>query len=196
MFHNYTIDMSCTDKSCNVIRKHPSANYARASATKSRIHLCIKNDSEQSRPTSFTKDAPKWHQFGQNSRQVPQIHSNTPYDSTLNLTVRAAAYAYEGNKKGDGELGIEAKEIYGRALVGLRGDSGKGEGALGGCPILAGVLVLGLYEVRRSSSCCIKSVVLLCFYSSSPRLIFSRCFQDEAQKMEICQVKLRTQQTC
>ena len=74
------------------------------------------------------------------------LYAGASYNSTLNLSMRAAAYAYMANKRADGDLRLEGKELYGRALLTLKEDLGKTEIARGSAT-LAAALVLGMYEV-------------------------------------------------
>ena len=79
------------------------------------------------------------------------MYADAAYDSTLNLSVRAAAFAYMANKRSDEEMRLEAKELYGNCLTKLQEDLGKTEIA-GGSATLIAALLLGIYEV---SLCCL-----------------------------------------
>ena len=65
----------------------------------------------------------------------------------MNLAVRAAAFAYMGNRRQACELQIEAREIYCQSLKVLALDLTNLEIATS-TGTLTAVLVLGLYEVR------------------------------------------------
>ncbi|KAL6714210.1 hypothetical protein ACLMJK_008705 [Lecanora helva] len=76
---------------------------------------------------------------------LPKLYASSAIDSTLNLAVRAAAYAYMGNKRQARELQIEAREMYGHCLKILTADLTSLEIATSNDTATA-VLVLGLYE--------------------------------------------------
>lgn len=85
---------------------------------------------------------------------LPRLYATAEHDSTLNLAVRAAAYAYIGNKRRSSELQIEAQEFYGQCLKALGADLADLELATSNSTLIA-VLVLSLYEVSdpRGVSC-------------------------------------------
>ena len=80
---------------------------------------------------------------------IPKLYAEAAVDTTLSLAVRAAAFAYMGNKREAPELRIEAKEMYGRCLKTLALDLTNREIATSTSTSVA-VLVLGLYEVYTS----------------------------------------------
>ena len=78
---------------------------------------------------------------------LPKLYATAASDSTLNLAVRAAAYAYIGNRRQAPELQIEAREMYGRSLKALASDLTNLEVATSTSTLTA-LLVLGLHEVN------------------------------------------------
>ena len=77
---------------------------------------------------------------------LPRLYATAANDTTLNLAVRSAAYAYMGNRRQAPELQIEARETYGQCLKALAADLTSLEIATSN-ETAAAVLVLGLYEV-------------------------------------------------
>ena len=77
---------------------------------------------------------------------LPSLYATAANDTTLNLAVRSAAYAYMGNRRQAPELQIEARETYGQSLKVLAADLTSLEIATSNDTAVA-VLVLGLYEV-------------------------------------------------
>lgn len=77
---------------------------------------------------------------------LPKLYAEAKNDATLKLAVRAAAYAYMGNRRQAPELQLEAGEMYGQCLKVLALDLTSLEIATSNQTATA-VLVLGLYEV-------------------------------------------------
>ena len=84
---------------------------------------------------------------------LPRLYTPTSSSTTLNLSVRAAAYAYIGNKRKSPELQLEAREMYGSCLKALASDLTSLEIATSTSTSVA-VLILGLYEVSQSKHHC------------------------------------------
>ncbi len=78
---------------------------------------------------------------------LPELYAAAAEDSTLKLAVRAAAWAYSGNRQAAPGLQIQAREMHCRCLKTLASDLTSLEVATSSSTCTA-VLVLGLYEVR------------------------------------------------
>ena len=85
---------------------------------------------------------------------LPKLYAPAASKSTLSLAVRAAAYAYIGNKRKASELQLEARELYGGCLKALASDLTSLEIATSTSTSIA-VLILGLYEVSQIGDLCI-----------------------------------------
>ena len=82
---------------------------------------------------------------------LPKLFKDASSDTTLNIAVRAAAFAYMGNKLDSPEMKIQARELHCQCLKVLGTDLTSLEVATSSSTCTA-VLVLGLYEVRDSQT--------------------------------------------
>ena len=82
---------------------------------------------------------------------LPGMYGTVASSSSLHLAVRAAAFAYRGNKMQVRQGEVRAQELYGRALRALKTDL-ESPGIATSNVTLTAVLILGLYEVRMQTN--------------------------------------------